>query len=50
MLEIEGINIRWNGHDGYRLKHDNKIIYIDPFKLIPAYDNKKDADLIFDYS
>ncbi|MER5174854.1 MAG: MBL fold metallo-hydrolase [Candidatus Nitrosocosmicus sp.] len=47
MLEIDGINIVWNGHDGYRLKTDNKTIYIDPFKLIQEYNNKKDADLIF---
>jgi L-ascorbate metabolism protein UlaG (beta-lactamase superfamily) len=46
MLEIDGINIQWNGHDGYRLKADNKTIYIDPFKLIQKYNNKKDADLI----
>ena len=50
MLEIDGINIQWNGHDGFRLKTDNKIIYIDPFKLIQEYNNKKDADLILDYS
>jgi L-ascorbate metabolism protein UlaG (beta-lactamase superfamily) len=46
MLEIDGISIQWNGHDGYRLKADNKTIYIDPFKLIQGYNNKKDADLI----
>ena len=46
MLEVDGISIQWNGHDGYRLKADNKIIYIDPFKLIPEYNNKNDADLI----
>jgi L-ascorbate metabolism protein UlaG (beta-lactamase superfamily) len=46
MLEIDGINIQWNGHDGFRLKADNKIIYIDPFKLIQEYNDKKDADLI----
>lgn len=46
MLEIDGVNIQWNGHDGYRLKANNKIIYIDPFKLIQKYDNKNDADLI----
>lgn len=46
MLEINNINIQWNGHDGYRLKADNKIIYIDPFKLIQEYNNKHDADLI----
>ncbi len=47
MLEIGGINIRWNGHDGYRLKTDDATIYIDPFRLSQDYDDKKDADLIF---
>jgi L-ascorbate metabolism protein UlaG (beta-lactamase superfamily) len=46
MLEIDNIKIQWNGHDGFRLQSDNKIIYIDPFKLIQEYFNKKDADLI----
>ena len=46
MLEVDGTTIQWNGHDGYRLNADNKIIYIDPFKLLSEYNNKKDADLI----
>lgn len=46
MLEIGGISIRWNGHDGYRLEKKDATIYIDPFRLIQEYHNKKDADLI----
>ncbi len=46
MLEIDGLKIQWNGHDGYRLDKDNKIIYIDPFKLIQKYNNKNDADIL----
>ena len=46
MLEIDGTKIQWNGHDGYRLDKDNKIIYIDPFKLIQKYNNKNDADIL----
>jgi L-ascorbate metabolism protein UlaG (beta-lactamase superfamily) len=46
MLEIGGISVRWNGHDGYRLETKDATIYIDPFRLIQEYDNKKDADLI----
>lgn len=47
MINIEGIEIRWNGHDGFRISStDGKIIYIDPFKLIEKYDQKKDADYI----
>ncbi|HEY6536885.1 MAG TPA: MBL fold metallo-hydrolase [Candidatus Nitrosocosmicus sp.] len=46
MLEIDGIKIQWNGHDGYRLDTNNKIIYIDPFKLVQKYHNKNDADIL----
>jgi L-ascorbate metabolism protein UlaG (beta-lactamase superfamily) len=47
MLEIDGIDIQWVGHDGYRLRTENKTIYIDPYKLPQNYINKKDADLVF---
>lgn len=46
MLEIDGIDIQWIGHDGYRLRANNKVIYIDPYKLSQKHNNKKDADLI----
>lgn len=46
MLEIDGIKIQWTGHDGYRLDTNNKIIYIDPFKLVQKYHNKNDADIL----
>jgi L-ascorbate metabolism protein UlaG (beta-lactamase superfamily) len=32
MLQYEGIQITWLGHDGFKLKK-NKVIYVDPFKL-----------------
>jgi L-ascorbate metabolism protein UlaG (beta-lactamase superfamily) len=47
MLEIDGINIWWTGHDGYRIAAGNKTIYIDPYKLPQKYNRTKDADLIF---
>ncbi len=46
MLNIDGINISWNGHGGFRLDTGNKLLYIDPFKLIQQYSNKNDADII----
>jgi L-ascorbate metabolism protein UlaG (beta-lactamase superfamily) len=47
MINIEGIEIRWNGHDGFRITStDNKAIYVDPFKLIEKYNQKKDADIL----
>lgn len=32
MLQYEGIQITWLGHDGFKLKKD-KVIYVDPYKL-----------------
>lgn len=46
MMNIEGIEIRWNGHDGFRIEVDGNKIYVDPYKLIPSYVNKSDADII----
>lgn len=47
MINIEGIEIRWNGHDGFRISSkDGKVIYVDPFKLIEKYNQKKDADIL----
>jgi len=35
MLEFEGIQITWLGHDGFKLKN-GKVVYIDPFQLKSA--------------
>lgn len=32
MLQYEGIQITWLGHDGFKLKKDT-VVYVDPFKL-----------------
>jgi L-ascorbate metabolism protein UlaG (beta-lactamase superfamily) len=32
MLNYEGIQITWLGHDGFKIKKD-KVIYVDPYKL-----------------
>lgn len=32
MLEYEGVQITWLGHDGFKLKRD-KVVYVDPFRL-----------------
>lgn len=45
-MNIEGIEIRWNGHDGFRIEVDGNKIYVDPYKLIPSYVSKSDADII----
>jgi L-ascorbate metabolism protein UlaG (beta-lactamase superfamily) len=46
MINVEGVEIRWNGHDGFRFDSNNKRIYVDPYKLIAEYDNKNDADIL----
>ncbi len=32
MLQYEGVQITWLGHDGFKLKRD-KVAYVDPFRL-----------------
>lgn len=48
MIDVEGVEIRWNGHDGFRfdLKDNKRKIYVDPYKLISGYNHKNDADII----
>jgi L-ascorbate metabolism protein UlaG (beta-lactamase superfamily) len=35
MLDYEGIQITWLGHDGFKLKKD-KVVYVDPYQLKSA--------------
>src|SRR5919197_358339 len=51
MLDYEGIEIQWLGHDGftvigYDANNNKKIIYIDPFQLSKRQQNKNDADIL----
>jgi L-ascorbate metabolism protein UlaG (beta-lactamase superfamily) len=46
MLEYEGINLKWTGHDGFQISNTDKILYIDPFKLAKQYNDLHNADLI----
>jgi L-ascorbate metabolism protein UlaG (beta-lactamase superfamily) len=43
MLQHEGIQITWLGHDGFKLKK-GKVVYVDPFKLSAK---PEPADLVF---
>ena len=43
MLEYEGIQITWLGHDGFKLKK-GKVVYVDPHQLGPK---AEPADLVF---
>ena len=42
MFDYKGIKIIWLGHASFKLKTDDKIIYIDPFQI----DDDEKADLI----
>ena len=47
MFDYEGIQFHWMGHDGFRIvSYTKKIIYIDPFQLQKAQQNKNDADIL----
>lgn len=41
-MQVEGINIEWLGHSGFKIK-ENKVIYIDPFEI----EGGERADVIF---
>ena len=43
MLEYEGIQITWLGHDGFKLKK-GRVVYVDPHQLGPK---AEPADLVF---
>lgn len=47
MINVEGVEIRWNGHDGFRFDlKDKKVVYVDPYKLVAEYNHKNDANII----
>jgi L-ascorbate metabolism protein UlaG (beta-lactamase superfamily) len=46
MLDFNGIKFHWLGHDGFRIVAGDKIIYIDPYQLSKAQQNKNDADIV----
>jgi len=46
-MDFNGISFHWLGHDGFKILADGKTIYIDPYQLSKAQQNKKDADIVF---
>jgi L-ascorbate metabolism protein UlaG (beta-lactamase superfamily) len=42
MLQYEGVQITWLGHDGFKLKQD-RVVYLDPYKL---KNESEPADLV----
>lgn len=47
MLDFNGIQFHWLGHDGFKIIAGGKTIYIDPYRLSKAQQNKNDADIVF---
>jgi L-ascorbate metabolism protein UlaG (beta-lactamase superfamily) len=47
MSIVNNIKIHWLGHDGFKIvTEDNRVIYIDPYKLSKENHKKNDGDLI----
>jgi L-ascorbate metabolism protein UlaG (beta-lactamase superfamily) len=46
MLDFNGVKFHWLGHDGYRIIAGDKTIYIDPYQLSKAQQNRNDADIL----
>jgi L-ascorbate metabolism protein UlaG (beta-lactamase superfamily) len=46
MLDFNGIEFHWLGHDGFQIVAGGKTIYIDPYQLSKAQQNKNDADIV----
>lgn len=47
MSIVNNIKIHWLGHDGFKIiTDDNRVIYIDPYKLSKENHKKNDAELI----
>jgi len=46
-MEINNIKLHWLGHDGFSLiTQENKVIYIDPYKVSQVYHKKNDAEIV----
>lgn len=45
-MDFDGVSFHWLGHDGFRVTAGGKTIYIDPYQLAKAQQNKNDADIV----
>ena len=45
-MEFNGLSLFWLGHDGFKIAAGGKTIYIDPYQLGKAQQNKNDADIV----
>ena len=46
MVEFKGITLKWTGHAGFQITDDDKILYIDPYKLGKQYNDLNNANLV----
>jgi L-ascorbate metabolism protein UlaG (beta-lactamase superfamily) len=48
VLNFNGLQFQWTGHDGFRIVDNNskKTIYIDPFRLTNTQKSRSDADIV----
>ena len=44
-MELSGVKFHWLGHDGFRIIADDKTIYVDPYQLSKAQNNRNDANI-----
>lgn len=46
-MKINNIKLQWLGHDGFKLiTPDDKVIYIDPYKISEVHHKKNDAKIV----
>jgi L-ascorbate metabolism protein UlaG (beta-lactamase superfamily) len=48
VLNFNGLQFQWTGHDGFRIVDNSskKTIYIDPFRLTKTQKSRSDADIV----
>ena len=46
-MQVNNIEFNWLGHDGFKLvTADNKVVYIDPYKISEVHHKKNDAEIV----
>lgn len=46
-MKVNNIEFNWLGHDGFKLvTADNKVVYIDPYKISEVHHKKNDAEIV----
>lgn len=46
-MQVNNIEFNWLGHDSFKLvTPDNKVVYIDPYKISEVHHKKNDAEIV----